>query len=94
MTHKLANSMKMWRGNGNNTALYKGTTDAIGIMRIISESVLDFKEEICLCFIDWEKAFDRVYWTKLLEMPRNIGVCWKEYQLIHNGTKSKITYII
>ena len=43
-------------------------------MRIISERVLDVKEEMCLCFIDWQKAFDRVDWTKLLEMPRNIGV--------------------
>jgi hypothetical protein len=43
-------------------------------MRIISERVLDIKEEMCLCFIDWEKAFGRVDWTKLLEMHRNIGV--------------------
>jgi hypothetical protein len=23
-------------------------------------------EEICICFIDWQKAFDRVKWTKLM----------------------------
>ena len=56
----------------------KGTRDAIGLMRIISERVLDVKEEMCLCFIDWQKAFDRVDWTKLLEMLRNIGVNWGE----------------
>jgi Reverse transcriptase (RNA-dependent DNA polymerase). len=62
----------------------KGTRDAIGLMRIISERVLDVKEEICLCFIDWQKAFDRVDWTKLLEILRNIRVNWRERRLIRN----------
>jgi len=49
-------------------------------MRIISERVLDVKEEMCLWFIDWQKAFNHVNWTKLLEMLRNIGVNWREHQ--------------
>ena len=53
-------------------------------MRIITERVLDIKEEMCLCFIDWQKAFDRVDWSKLLEMLRNIGVNWRERRLIRN----------
>ena len=60
----------------------KGTRDAIGLMRIISERVLDVKEEMCLCFIDWQKAFDRVGWTKLLKCL--VGVNWKERRLIRN----------
>ena len=44
--------------------------------------VLDVKEEMCLCFIDWQKDSDRVDWTKLLEMVRNIGVNWRECRLI------------
>ena len=39
---------------------------------------------MCLCFKDWQKAFDRVDWTQLLEMLRNIGVNWRERQLIRN----------
>ena len=54
----------------------------IGLMRIISERVLDVKEEMCLCFVDWQKASERVDWTKLLEMLRNIGVNWRERRLI------------
>jgi hypothetical protein len=38
----------------------KLTRDAIGIMRIISERTLKIDEELCVCFIDWQKAFDRV----------------------------------
>jgi hypothetical protein len=40
----------------------KGTTDAIGMLRIISEQTLDIDEELCACFIDWQKAFDCFNW--------------------------------
>jgi hypothetical protein len=38
----------------------KGTRDAIGTLRIISERNLVIDEELCACFIDWQKASDRV----------------------------------
>jgi len=38
----------------------KGTRDANGMMRIIAERNLEIDEEMCVCFIDWQKAFDRV----------------------------------
>ena len=53
-------------------------------MRIISERVLDIKEDMFLCFIDWQKDFDRVYRTKLLEMFKNVGVNCRERRLIRN----------
>ena len=62
----------------------KGTRDATGLMRIISERVLDVKEEMCICFIDWQKAINRVDWTKLLEMLRYIGADWRKLRLIRN----------
>ena len=34
----------------------KGTRDAIGMMRIIAERTLQIDEELCICFIDWQKA--------------------------------------
>jgi hypothetical protein len=42
----------------------KETRDAIGMLRIISDRTLDIGEEICVCFIDWQKASDHVKWTK------------------------------
>jgi hypothetical protein len=45
----------------------KGTRDATGMLRIISERILQIDEEVCVCFIDWQKAFDRVNWTKLMQ---------------------------
>jgi hypothetical protein len=40
----------------------KVTTDAIGMLRIISERTLGIDAELCVCFIDWQKASDRVNW--------------------------------
>jgi hypothetical protein len=37
----------------------------MGMLRIISERTLDVGEEVCACCIDWQKAFDRVKWTKI-----------------------------
>jgi hypothetical protein len=37
---------------------------------------------ICVCFIDWQKAFDHVNWTKLMEMLKKTGIDWRERRLI------------
>ncbi|PNF18588.1 hypothetical protein B7P43_G06262 [Cryptotermes secundus] len=60
----------------------KGTRDAIGMMRIIAERTLEIDEELCVCFIDWQKAFDRVNWTKLMQILKETGIDWHERRLI------------
>ena len=64
----------------------KGTRDAIGMLRIISERTLEIDEELSVCFIDWQKAFDRVNWTKLMQILKEIGIDWRERRLISNLT--------
>ena len=54
------------------------------MLRIISERVLAVKEEVCACFIDWQKAFDGVNWKKLMEILKEIGIDWKDRRLILN----------
>jgi hypothetical protein len=39
-------------------------------------------QELCACFIDWQKAFDCVNWTKLMQIPKRIGIDWRETRLI------------
>jgi hypothetical protein len=36
----------------------KGTRDAVGMLRIISERTLETDEELSVCFKDWQKVFD------------------------------------
>ena len=56
----------------------KGTRDATGMLRIISERTLEIDEELCVCFIDWKKAFDRLNWTKLIQILKGTGIAWRE----------------
>ena len=62
----------------------KGTRDAIGMMRIIAQRTLEIEEERCFCFIDWQKEFDRVNWTKLMQILKGTGIDWRERRLISN----------
>jgi hypothetical protein len=55
---------------------------AIEMLRIISEQNLDKRKEICVCFIDWQKVFDRVKWTKLMEILKKTGNDCRERILI------------
>jgi hypothetical protein len=34
--------------------------------------------------IDWQKAFDLVNWTKLMQILKEIGIDWRERRLISN----------
>jgi hypothetical protein len=43
---------------------------------------LDTDEELCAFFIDWQKAFDRVNWTKLMQILKGHGIDWRERRLI------------
>jgi len=56
----------------------KRTRYAIGMMRIISEPPLEIDEGPRVCFIDWQKAFDRPHWTKLMQILKRTGIDWRE----------------
>jgi hypothetical protein len=43
------------------------------MIRIIAERILE---------IDWQKAFDRVNWTKLMQILKGTGIDWRERRLI------------
>jgi hypothetical protein len=61
-----------------------GTRDAIGMLRIIAERTLEIDAELCVCFMDWQKAFDRVNWTKLMQILKGNDIDWREGRLISN----------
>jgi hypothetical protein len=54
------------------------------MLRIIPERTLDIDEELCACFVDWKKAFDRVNWTKLMQILKGNGIDWRKRRLIRN----------
>jgi len=62
----------------------RGTRDAIGALRMLTERSLEYGQEVYICFVDYEKAFDRVDWKKLMHALRKRGVDWRDRRLIGN----------
>src|SRR4029077_7080220 len=52
----------------------KGTRDAIFQLRMISERAMQVGKKVYLCFVDYQKAFDRVRHDKLLEIMEKAGI--------------------
>lgn len=45
--------------------------------------------DVCAYFISCQKTFDRVNWSKLIELLKRIGVDWRDYRL-HETKEPKI----
>jgi len=43
---------------------------------------LEIDAELCVCFIDWQKAFDQVNWTKLMQILKVNCIDWCERRWI------------
>jgi len=59
----------------------KGTSGVIGMLGVISERAFDI-DELCDCFINWQKACDSVNWTKLMQILNGTGMDWRDGRLI------------
>ena len=62
----------------------RSTRDAIAVMRTLVERNLEYNQDVFACFVDFEKAFDRVNWEKLTEILEKIGIDWRDRRLIRN----------
>src|SRR6267154_2787001 len=75
----------------------KGTRDAVFQLRMICEKIIDMdiekvkqrkktkkRKKLYLCFVDCQKAFDRVKHDKLVEVMEKAGVPEMERRLIIN----------
>jgi hypothetical protein len=62
----------------------RGTRDAIATLRTLAERSLEFGQSVYICFVDYEKAFDRVDWKKLMSILRKLGVDYRDRRLIGN----------
>ena len=51
-------------------------------MIFLSERCIDHNQGIHVCFVDYAKAFDRVDWSKLLKVLKDIAVNWRDRRSI------------
>ena len=62
----------------------KGTTNAIFTMRTIIERMIEKQRNVFFCFIDYEKAFDKVRHDELMTMLEELHIDGKEMRFIRN----------
>ena len=70
----------------------KGTTRALFILRRIREEFRRKEKKLCMCFVDLEKAFDRVR-RKVAEWAQNKGLPEVLVQAVMNlyeGLRTKV----
>src|SRR3981081_3577887 len=69
------------------------TRDAVGVVRMLCERSLELDNEVFICFVDFEKAFDRVNWVKMMDILKIIGVDWRDRSLISNLYMNQIVTV-
>ena len=62
----------------------KGTREGLLNLRLICERHLEVQKDVYICFLDYEKAFDRVRHEPLIQCLREIGVDGKDIKIIRN----------
>ena len=62
----------------------KGTREGIFSLRIITEKMLEKHKKVYMCYIDYKKAFDRVYHALLMEVLSRNEIDEKDLKLIRN----------
>ena len=61
-----------------------GTREGIFNIRAIIDKMLAVNKKLYICYIDYEKAFDRVYHNKLIQVIEKSGMDGKDRRLIQN----------
>ena len=61
-----------------------GTREGLLNFRLIVDKYQEVNKNICVCFIDYEKAFDRVYHQNLMEILKAQEIDGKDLKLLQN----------
>src|SRR6267154_5036123 len=53
-------------------------------MRTLCERSLEHGNEVYICSVDFEKAFDRVNWVKMFEILKSLHIDWRDRRLLQD----------
>ena len=59
-----------------------GTREVVAVVKTLSERNIEHNRDAYVCFVDYEKAFDRVDWTKPMTILKKLGVDWRKRRMI------------
>ena len=62
----------------------RGTREAINVLRLMGERMMQHQKDLCIAFINYRKAFDRVNHRKLIDIMKFIGDPFHETRFIAN----------
>ena len=62
----------------------KGTANAVFSLRMLAERCLDVQKEIFICFVDYEKAFDKVRHEILMNILNSLMLDGRDLRIIKN----------
>ena len=60
----------------------KDTRNAIFVLRILAEKTLEVNQDLYLCFVDYEKAFDMVKHEDLMKMLERLEIDGKDLRIL------------
>lgn len=61
-----------------------GTREALVATQVLVQNCYDQRKDVAMCFIDYEKAFDRVRHQKLVQILRRLDIDQKDVRCIEN----------
>lgn len=61
-----------------------GTREALFALNILLQKCRDQRKDVYMCFVDFEKAFDRVQHIKLINILENKDIDGKDLRVIKN----------
>lgn len=70
-----------------------GTREALFALNVLVQKCRDMQTDVLMCFIDYEKAFDRVKHQHLLRLLTDIGLDGKDVRIIRNLYENQVATI-
>src|SRR5215469_16848910 len=67
----------------------KGTRNSIFALRNLAEKALEVNQDLYLCFVDYEKAFDKVKHEDLMKILVILEIDGKDLRIIKNLYRNK-----
>ena len=62
----------------------RGTMNVIFMLRMLCERSIGHQQDVFLCFMDYQKAFDKVRHSQLLTILKGIGIDGQDFRITGN----------